>query len=112
MPLGLVLRAQLAQQALVLQVRQELRGPELQEPLEPQVQAPLALQALQALTAQPVLQAWELQVQPEPRDHRDFLLASLTTTQGQRQQVAIQAMEILFGIMQHKLMPHNYWSAT
>ena len=32
MPLGLVLLAQLAQQALVLQVRQELRGPELQEP--------------------------------------------------------------------------------
>ena len=131
MPLGLVLRAQLAQQALVLQVRQELRGPELQEPLEPQVQAPLALQALQALTAQPVLQAWELQVQPEPRaqeylvppelrvlvppvllDHKDFLLASLTTTQEQRQQVAIQAMDLFCGIMLHKLMQHNYWLAT
>ena len=47
-----------------------------------------------------------------PLDHRDFLLASLTTTHAQRQQVAIQAMDLFCGIMQHKLMLHNYWSAT
>ena len=59
------------------------------EPLGPQVQEPL-----------------------EPRDHKDFLLASLTTTQKRQQQVAIQAMDLFCGIMPRKLMQHNYWLAT
>ena len=100
------LLAQLEQQALTellvlaLQVRQELRGPELQVPRAPRAQEYLVLQVLQ------------VQEQQAPRDRRDFLLASLTTTHAQRQQVVTQAMDLFCGIMLHKLMLHNYWLAT
>ena len=87
-PLALALRVQPVLQ--VLQGRPAPPGLSASlEPLGPQVQEPL-----------------------EPRDHKDFLLASLTTKQKQRQQVVTQVMEILFGIMPHKLMQHNYWLAT
>ena len=117
------LPALLAHQARQVQEYLVQRVPLVQGPVVQRVQRVQRVLVLRVLLAQLVPLAQEYlarqerrglaqAARQEPRDHRDFLLASLTTKQTQRQQVAIQAMDLFCGIMLHKLMLHNYWSAT
>ena len=104
----LVLTERQAQRVLALTALQV----QLEQPA-PLVSGQPACRVPLELLAQPAPLELRASLEPlEPRDHKDFLLASLTTNQKQRQQVAIQAMDLFCGIMQHKLMPHNYWLAT
>ena len=115
-PLGLqelaqqVLRAPVALKERRVQVLTALAEP-LGQPA-PQVLQGLVLLAQLAPLAQEYLARQERRglaqaAQQEPRDHKDFLLASLTTKQKQRQQVVTQATDLFFGIMPRKLMQQN-----